>query len=80
MFFGQPASYIDPSISGAYRIPSPVVPREKDIKKEGEMTTAGSVPTQQQPAASQAPQKIPESELEGVPLPTPRDDVHDKAP
>lgn len=82
MFFGHDP-YIDPTISGTYVIPSPKLPREKIIVKEMETTgttATPSTPTSPPGIAQPEPQKIPETELEGVPLPTPRDDVNEQAP
>lgn len=84
MFFGHDP-YIDPSIKGTYLIPSPKLPRERGLDKEFEQGVSGVDTTPASPAASTpasepVPQKIPQSELEGVPLPTPRDDVHDSTP
>lgn len=95
MFFGQDP-YIDPSISRTYLIPSPKLPSERAAEKElsnknnnaasqlpsvPPSTSAQSTSTNTQSINIQSmPQKIPESELEGVTLPAPRDDVHAPAP
>jgi hypothetical protein len=81
MFVGH-ESYIDPSISGRYLIPSPKLLRDSALAKELEKATTGATqpPPSPAPTASQPmPQKIPASELEGVVLPAPRD-VHESAP
>ena len=76
MFFGQDTAYVDPSISGTYVIPSPKLPREKGLEKqmESSLTVVGKpLPSTPASSASQdATQKIPQTELEGVPLPTPQ--------
>jgi len=77
MFFGHD-SYLDPSIRETYHIDSPKLPSERAVERDPEKAVASpSKPAApQKPATTQsAPQKIPASELEGVPLPAPRDDV-----
>lgn len=74
MFFGHD-SPIDPSITGTYVIQSPKLPRERAVAKELEKSISQSRQPVTEPTTSQPvpAQKIPESELEGVKLPTPRD-------
>jgi hypothetical protein len=82
MLFGKTTYYIDPEIAGKYSIPSPKLPREGILAKELDETTIQTASNPAAPAnnASQPMQKIPTSELEGIALPAPRDDVNDKAP
>jgi hypothetical protein len=84
MFWGQDTSYIDPSIRETYLTPPPKLPGEGAAVKEIEKTTTTQVsqpPLQPATANSSAMlQKIPESELEGVPLPTPRDETNVPTP
>jgi hypothetical protein len=85
MFFGQDTSYIDPSIKETYVIPAPLLPRKdakvEELEKERITPVASQAPTS--PATPNSPnalQKIPESELEGVPLPTLRDEINAPKP
>ena len=83
MFFGNHDSYLDPSLRESYVIPSPKLPNEKDVVKEIETSPSPRIPNFPQPTSATSEsihQKIPESELEGVPLPAPRDDVNAPSP
>jgi len=75
--------YIDPNIKSTYLIPSPTLASEGAVAKELEQTTAAaSKPGPQSTATNSAAalQKIPVSELEGVPLPALRDEINAPRP
>ena len=78
MFLGQDRSYLDPAIEETYLIPSPMLPPERAVTRNLEQNATGpsQLPAELPKSAnSDSPallQKIPVSELEGVPLPAPR--------
>lgn len=83
MFWGQDTSYIDPSLKETYLISAPKLPCERDVNVEIKESMTSPTQPASAPVTTNAPallQKIPESELEGVPLPTPRDDTNVSKP
>jgi hypothetical protein len=80
MFFGL-GPYIDPTIGQTYIIAAPKLPRAHAVDKQLEKSIiTPAAPASTSTTTEPAPEKIPESELEGVPLPEPREDVHEQLP
>ncbi|GEM_PF-3004594 len=71
MFLGGDP-YIDPGISGRPVLAPPALPAERAAGGQAGGAVAEPAAQPGPAAAGPAPQKIPESELEGVPLPAPR--------